>query len=49
MLLHNGEQLERHTARAFGPRLPFFHRAFAGIEITSKYGLANVIGFAKVF
>lgn len=49
MFLHNGEEFERHTAGAFGPRLPFFHRAFTGIKIAGKNELANVIGFAKFF
>ncbi len=49
MLLHHGEQLERHAAGALGSCFPLLHRRLAGVEVAGKDGLTNVKGLAKFF
>lgn len=46
MFLDNSKQLERHAAWPFRTGLPFLHGRFAGIQITGKDRLADMIVFA---
>lgn len=49
MLLHHGEQLERHAAGALGAGFPLLHGGGAGVEVAGEDGLADVMRFAELF
>src|SRR5450432_3810499 len=46
MLANDSQQLHGHTAWPFGAAFPLLDGAFAGVEVASKYRLANVIALA---
>ncbi len=43
MLLHDAQQLERHAAGVLFTGLPLLHPGRAGIQITRKHRLADLI------
>jgi hypothetical protein len=49
MLLHHGQQLERHAAGPLGAGLPLLHGGLAGVEVAGKDGLAYVVVLAQLF
>ena len=49
MLLHHGEQFQRHAAWALGAGFPLLHGGWAGVEVAGEDGLADVVRFAELF
>ena len=47
MLLHDGEQLQRHPAWMLGAGLPLLDGALAGVEVERKHRLADIVALAQ--
>ncbi|MCY1458584.1 hypothetical protein D9M71_759800 [compost metagenome] len=49
MFLNDAQQLQRHTAGVFCPRFPLLDRGSAGVQVTCKHRLTDIVTFAQRF